>query len=322
MQAIIFPPYKNCERPPLTEVQKRILEVKKERNAVILAHNYVCEGIQLVADYVGDSLGLAREAKKTSADVIAFAGVDFMAETAKILNPEKTVVLPDRAAGCSLEELCHPAELALFKKRYPGAIVISYINCSAGVKEISDIVCTSGNALDIVMQIPKEQQIIFCPDKHLGSWIIEKTGRDMILWDGYCWAHVQYRAEELLALKRAFPNVPLVCHPECPKEVRDTAECVCSTEKMIKFCREDKSQIFIIATVVEMIHRLRREIPDKTFIAAVSNGKLSQHCKNMLLNTPEKLLACLENLEPQIELSDEAINRARMPIERMLEMSK
>jgi len=321
MKAIIFPPYKNCEKSELSEVQKKILEVKKKRNAVILAHNYVCEEIQLVADYVGDSLGLSREAKNTKADVIAFAGVDFMAQTAKILNPEKIVVLPDSGAGCSLEEMCHYAELSVFKRDYPDAIVISYINCSIGVKELSDIICTSGNALEIVKQIPLDKQIIFCPDKHLGSWIIEKTGRDMILWNGYCWAHVQYNATELLALKRAFPEIPLVCHPECPKEIRDISECVCSTEKMIKFCKENKSETFIIATVVEMIHRLRREIPDKTFIAAPSSGKLCQQCRNMLMNTPEKLLACLENLEPQIELSPEEIFRARKPIERMLEMS-
>ncbi len=322
MYAIVFPPLEKCPTPELTDVQKRILELKKERNAVILAHNYVCREIQEVADFVGDSLGLSREAKKTDAKVIAFAGVDFMAETAKILNPDKTVVLPDHAAGCTLEELCEPIELALFKKQHPDALVISYINCSAGVKEISDIICTSGNALDIVKQIPPEREIIFCPDQHLGSWIVEQTGRKMLLWHGYCWAHSQYKAKELLEIKRAFDNAPLVCHPECPKEVRDVADCVCSTEKMIKFCRENPSDKFIIATVVEMIHRLRREIPNKTFIAATSSGKPSQHCKNMLMNTPEKLLKCLETLEPCIELSKDVMDRARAPIEKMLEMSR
>lgn len=322
MYAIVFPPLEKCPTPELTDVQKRILELKKERNAVILAHNYVCREIQEVADFVGDSLGLSREAKKTDTKVIAFAGVDFMAETAKILNPDKTVVLPDHAAGCTLEELCEPIELALFKKQHPDALVISYINCSAGVKEISDIICTSGNALDIVKQIPPEREIIFCPDQHLGSWVIEQTGRKMLLWHGYCWAHSQYKAKELLEIKRAFDNAPLVCHPECPKEVRDVADCVCSTEKMIKFCRENPSDKFIIATVVEMIHRLRREIPNKTFIAATSSGKPSQHCKNMLMNTPEKLLKCLETLEPRIELSKDVMDRARAPIEKMLEMSR
>ncbi len=322
MQAIVFPPYKNCAPRPLSEIQKRILELKRKRKAVILAHNYVCEDIQLIADYVGDSLGLSREAKNASAEVIAFAGVDFMAETAKILNPEKTVVLPDRGAGCTLEELCHPSELAVFKRDYPDALVISYINCSAAVKAQSDIICTSGNALDIVRQIPQDKRIIFCPDKHLGSWINEQTGRNMILWNGYCWAHTQYKADELLRLKEAFPGAPLVCHPECPREVRSTAECVCSTEKMISFCRDFPGDKIIIATVVEMIHRLQREIPDKTFIAATASGRLSQHCKNMLMNTPEKLLACLEKLEPRIELDSAQMDAARAPIERMLEMSR
>ena len=321
MQAIIYPPYQDCEKPELSEIQKKILELKEKRNAVILAHNYVCNEIQQIADYVGDSLGLSREAKKTSADVIAFAGVDFMAETAKILNPEKTVVLPDHSAGCSLEELCDPTELAEFKKKYPDALVISYINCSAKVKELSDIICTSGNALDLVKQLPQDQKIIFCPDQHLGSWIIEQTGRDMILWNGYCEAHIKYDANELLELKKAFPDAPLICHPECPKSVRDVADCVCSTEKMISFCKENPSDKFIVATIVEMIHRLRKEVPNKSFIAATASGQPAQHCRNMQMNTPEKLLACLENLEPKIELSPETIERARKPIEKMLDMS-
>ncbi len=322
MEAIIFPPYKDCPKPELSEIQKKILELKEKRDAVILAHNYVCDEIQQIADYVGDSLGLSREAKKTDAKVIAFAGVDFMAETAKILNPEKIIVLPDNKAGCSLEELCDPLKLAELKKQHPSAIVISYINCSAKVKEISDIICTSGNALDIVKQIPTDQEIIFCPDKHLGSWIIEKTGRDMILWDGYCKAHTLYDAEKLLEVKRAFPDAPIVSHPECPKSVRDVSDMVCSTEKMISFCRESKSDKIIIATVVEMIHRLRREIPEKTFIAAPTKNDPSLRCDNMQMNTPEKLLECLEKLEPKIELTQETIGKARYPIEKMLEMSK
>ena len=321
MQAIIYPPYQDSPKPELSEIQKKILELKEKRNAVILAHNYVCDEIQQIADYVGDSLGLSREAKKTNADVIAFAGVDFMAETAKILNPEKTVVLPDHSAGCSLEELCDPVELAKLKEKHPDAIVISYINCSAKVKELSDIICTSGNALDLVKQIPAEQKIIFCPDQHLGSWIVEKTGRDMILWDGYCEAHIKYDANELLELKKAFPNTPLICHPECPKSVRDVADCVCSTEKMISYCKENPSDKFIVATIVEMIHRLRKEVPTKSFIAATASGQPAQHCKNMQMNSPEKLLACLENLEPKIELSAETIEKAKKPIEKMLSMS-
>lgn len=322
MQTIVFPPYNKSAKRGLSDIQKKILEMKQKRDAVILAHNYVCEEIQEIADFVGDSLGLSRQAKQTSAKTIAFSGVDFMAETAKILNPEKTVVLPDRAAGCSLEQLCDPAELQKFKNLHPEATVISYINCSAKVKELSDIICTSGNALEIVRQIPPEQQIIFCPDQHLGSWIEEKTGRKMLLWNGYCEAHTLYKAKELLELKQAFPGAPLISHPECPKDVRDVCDCVCSTEKMISFCRENPADKFIIATVVEMIHRLRREIPDKTFIAATSSGKPQQQCKNMLMNTPEKLLSCLENLSPQIELDADTIEKARAPIEKMLQMSK
>lgn len=322
MQTIVFPPYNKSAKRGLSDIQKKILEMKQKRDAVILAHNYVCEEIQEIADFVGDSLGLSRQAKQTSAKTIAFAGVDFMAETAKILNPEKIVVLPDRAAGCSLEQLCDPAELQKFKNLHPEATVISYINCSAKVKELSDIICTSGNALEIVRQIPPEQQIIFCPDQHLGSWIEEKTGRKMLLWNGYCEAHTLYKAKELFELKQAFPGAPLISHPECPKDVRDVCDCVCSTEKMISFCRENPADKFIIATVVEMIHRLRREIPDKTFIAATSSGKPQQQCKNMLMNTPEKLLSCLENLSPQIELDADTIEKARAPIEKMLQMSK
>lgn len=322
MQTIVFPPYNKSAKRGLSDIQKKILEMKQKRDAVILAHNYVCEEIQEIADFVGDSLGLSRQAKQTSAKTIAFAGVDFMAETAKILNPEKIVVLPDRAAGCSLEQLCDPAELQKFKNLHPEATVISYINCSAKVKELSDIICTSGNALEIVRQIPPEQQIIFCPDQHLGSWIEEKTGRKMLLWNGYCEAHTLYKAKELLELKQAFPGAPLISHPECPKDVRDVCDCVCSTEKMISFCRENPADKFIIATVVEMIHRLRREIPDKTFIAATSSGKPQQQCKNMLMNTLEKLLSCLENLSPQIELDADTIEKARAPIEKMLQMSK
>ena len=316
MQTIVFPPYNKSAKRGLSDIQKKILEMKQKRDAVILAHNYVCEEIQEIADFVGDSLGLSRQAKQTSAKTIAFAGVDFMAETAKILNPEKIVVLPDRAAGCSLEQLCDPAELQKFKNLHPEATVISYINCSAKVKELSDIICTSGNALEIVRQIPPEQQIIFCPDQHLGSWIEEKTGRKMLLWNGYCEAHTLYKAKELLELKQAFPGAPLISHPECPKDVRDVCDCVCSTEKMISFCRENPADKFIIATVVEMIHRLRREIPDKTFIAATSSGKPQQQCKNMLMNTPEKLLSCLENLSPQIELDADTIEKARANLNR------
>jgi len=321
MKAIVYPPYNKCSKKPLTYTQKAILDLKKERNAVILAHNYVCEDIQEIADYVGDSLGLSRAAKETSADVIVFAGVDFMGETAKILNPEKIVVMPDLKAGCSLEELCDAKELEALKAKHPNAIVISYINCSTDVKILSNIICTSGNALDIVNQIPKDKEIIFCPDKHLGQWVIEQSGRDMILWDGYCECHIKYDAKELLSLKEAFSNAPIIAHPECPKEVRDVSDCVCSTEKMISYCKNSSSDKFIIATIEEMIYRLRKEVPNKIFIAASYPDNASLHCKHMQLNTPEALLLCLDTLSPRIEISPENILAAKKSIDKMLELS-
>ncbi len=318
--AKIFPPFKSEPEKPLSEVQKEILRLKKQKRAVILAHNYVAEDIQQVADFAGDSLALARKAKQADADVIVFCGVHFMAETAKILNPSKTVVLPDISAGCSLADSCPPDELAKLKAQHPGAIVISYINCSAAVKTLSDIICTSGNALEIVKKIPEDKQIIFCPDKNLGSWINEKLGRNMILWDGSCYAHEEYNAKDILEMKEHF-GAPAVCHPECPKAVRDVCDEVCSTEKMISWSKSCKSDKIIVATVVEMLHRLRREVPEKTFIAAKLPGKNCQQCKFMKLNTAEKLLECLKTLKPQIDLDERTIALAAKPIEKMLELS-
>ncbi len=306
----------------LSQVQKEILRLKEEKNAIILAHNYVASDIQEIADYVGDSLGLSRQAKETTADVIVFAGVDFMAETAKILNPDKTVLIPDRSAGCSLSELCDARELQALKDKHPNAVVISYINCSSEVKMISDIICTSGNALDIVKQIPEDKEIIFCPDMHLGSWIIEQTGRDMILWQGYCYAHTQYEAESLLALKAKYPNAPLMTHPECPKPVRDISDIVCSTEKMIAYARNHESDVIIMGTVMEMVYRLMRDVPEKTFVVAGTPTENCLQCKHMIKNTPEKLLACLENMSGEILLDKEVIEKASASIENMLKMSK
>ncbi len=322
MKRDIYPPLESEGARKLSNIQREILKIKKEREAVILAHNYVCREIQEVADFTGDSLGLSREAKKTGAKVIAFAGVDFMAETAKILNPEKIVVIPDSNAGCSLEELCEASKLASLKAEHPDALVISYINCGAKVKVLSDIICTSGNALDIVSQISPDREIIFCPDRNLGSWIEEKLNRKMILWNGYCKAHVKYSPNDILELKKEFPNAPAIAHPECPKEVRDVCDCVCSTEKMISFCKTNPSDTFLIATISEMVHRLRKEVPDKTFVSVPSGNQPSQRCDHMLLNTPEKLLECLKNLSPRIELDASTIEAARAPIERMLTMSK
>jgi len=319
-QAIIFPPYKNEPEKPLTEVQKEILRLKKEKDAVILAHNYVAEEIQRVADFVGDSLGLSRQAKAAKESVIVFCGVHFMAETAKILNPTKTVVLPDLEAGCCLAESCKAEDLAELKKKHPDAMVISYINCNADVKAISDLICTSGNALELVKKIPADKEIIFCPDKYLGSWIIEQTGRDMILWNGSCYAHEEYDAESILEMKKEF-NAPAVGHPECPRAVRQACDCVCSTEKMIAWAKNHPSDKIIVVTVTEMIHRLRKAVPEKTFIAARLEHKPCQHCKFMQKNTAEKLLNCLKTMRPEITLSPEIIAKAAHSINKMLEMS-
>ncbi len=319
MNVQIFSPLNDEAKKPLSDVQKEILRLKKERDAVILAHNYVCEEIQAVADYVGDSLGLSREAKGAKEKVIVFCGVHFMAETAKILNPTKTVILPDINADCSLAQACKAKDLANLKAQHPDAIVISYINCSAEIKALSDIICTSGNALELVKKIPESQKIIFCPDKFLGGWINEKLGRKMILWDGSCYAHEEYDAESIIALKAEF-NAPALGHPECPKPVRDVCDCVCSTEKMISFCKESPHDKFIIVTIAEMIHRLRKEIPNKTFIAATLKNKDAQHCKYMQLNTPEKLLNCLKTLSPEINLEADLIGKAELSINRMLEI--
>ncbi len=318
--ATIFPPFKDEGEKPLSEVQEEILRLKKQKRAVILAHNYVSEDIQRVADFAGDSLALARKAKEADADVIVFCGVHFMAETAKILNPSKAVVLPDISAGCSLADSCPPDELAKLKAAHPGAIVISYINCSAAVKTLSDIICTSGNALELVRKIPPEQEIIFCPDRNLGSWINEKLGRNMILWDGSCYAHEEYDAADIIKMKEFF-RAPAVCHPECPKAVRDACDEVCSTEKMISWSKACKSDKIIVATVVEMLHRLRREVPEKTFIAARLPGKSCQQCKFMRLNSAEKLLECLKTLKPEIILDERTIELAAKPIEKMLKLS-
>ncbi len=321
MKAIIFEPLQNEAKKDFSETQKEILRLKKERNAVILAHNYVEREIQEVADYVGDSLGLSYCAKETNADVIVFCGVDFMAETAKILNPTKTVLLPDTSAGCTLSESCNAKDLAAFKAKHPNVFVVSYINCSGAVKALSDVICTSGNAVKIVNKIPKDKEIIFAPDKYLGAWVEEQTGRKMILWDGACYAHSSYDTASLKKVLADF-NAPLVAHPECPKPVRDLADCVCSTEKMISWIKENPSDTIIVATVVQMIHRLRKEIPNKTFIAAPLADAACLECRYMNKNTLPKLLETLQTLSPKIEVEKTLADKARASIELMLKWSK
>ena len=306
-----------------------ILDLKRRLNAVILAHNYQVPEIQDVADFVGDSLGLSQQAAKTPADVIVFCGVHFMAETAKILNPSKLVLLPDKDAGCSLEESCPAAQLRALQATNPNFFTVTYINCSAEVKALSDVICTSGNAVKIVNAAPRDKDLLFVPDENLGAWVMEQTGRPMTLWRGNCYAHVEFRRDALLRVRKTHPDAPIVAHPECLAEVRTLADEVCSTEKMITFCRTHPAKQFVIVTESGIIHRLKKECPGKGFIAppvfdamrAPTDNCRCSECRYMKLNTLEKLRDCLARKSPQIELSAEIIERARRPIERMLEIS-
>ena len=307
--------------PNLDALSRDIVALKTRLNAVILAHNYQVPEIQDIADYVGDSLGLAQQAAKTKADVIVFCGVHFMAETAKILNPDKIVVLPDKDAGCSLEASCPGDKLKALQDTNPNFWTIAYINCSAEVKALSDVICTSGNAVKIVNAAPAEKDLLFVPDENLGAWVMEQTGRPMTLWRGNCYVHVEFTHASITRIRREFPDAPLVAHPECTKAVRMLADEVCSTEKMVAYCRKTPAKEIIIATEAGMLHRLQRECPDKVFIPAPSDICRCNECKFMKMNTLEKLHDCMANLQPRVELSRELIERARLPIDRMLEIS-
>ena len=306
-----------------------ILALKKKLNAVILAHNYQVPEIQDVADHVGDSLGLSQEAAKTPADVIVFCGVHFMAETAKILNPAKLVLLPDKEAGCSLEESCPADQLQALQATNPNFYTIAYINCSAAVKALSDVICTSGNAVRIVKAAPPERDLLFVPDENLGAWVTELTGRQMTLWRGNCYAHVEFRRDNLLRLRARYPDAKIVVHPESLREVRDLADEICSTEKMITYCRGSAAHRFVIVTESGILHRMKKECPGKEFICAPvydatrmpTDQCRCSECKYMKLNTLEKLRDCLARRSPRIELSEDIMARARQPIERMLEIS-
>ena len=306
------------------DLAEEILAQKRERNAVILAHNYQVKEIQELADYVGDSLGLSRQAADTDADVIAFCGVHFMGETAKILNPGKTVVIPDMDAGCSLSDSCPPEKLAAFLKKHAAKnyYVIAYINCSAGVKALSDVICTSGNAVKIVEAAPKDRNILFVPDQNLGAWVIEQTGRQMDLWQGNCYLHMEFTARSIRAIRAEFPASPVVAHPECALAVRLLADEICSTEKMVHFCKENPAQSFIIVTESGMLHRLRREIPGKTFIPGPTENCACADCRFMKMNTLEKLHSALLNMEPELLMDESVRLRAEKPILRMLELSR
>ena len=306
------------------DLAEEILELKRERNAVILAHNYQTGDIQDVADFVGDSLGLAYKAKETEADVIVFCGVHFMAETAKIVNPSRIVLLPDLDAGCSLSDSCPPEKLAahLDKHADKNYYVIAYINCSAGVKALSDVICTSGNAFKIVNAAPADRNILFVPDQNLGAWVMEQTGRPMDLWQGNCYLHMEFTAKSIRKIREEYPAAPVVAHPECSAAVRMLADEICSTEKMIGFCKENPANAFIIVTESGMLHRLQREIPGKTFIPGPTETCACADCRYMKRNTLEKLHAALLNLEPELTMDEEIRRRAEKPILRMLELSR
>jgi quinolinate synthase len=307
-----------------TDIVEEILDLKERRNAIILAHNYQVGPIQDLADFVGDSLGLSYKASETKADVIAFCGVHFMGETAKIINPTKTVVIPDMDAGCSLSDSCPPERLAAFLDANRGRnyYVIAYINCSAGVKALADVICTSGNAIKIVESAPEDRPILFVPDQNLGTWVMEKTGRKMDLWQGNCYVHVEFTRNSIASIRRHYPNAKVVAHPECTFAVRMLADEVCSTEKMVGYCRESPAKEFIIVTESGMLHRLRKEVPGKVFIAGPTDLCACNDCRYMKLNTLEKLRDCLDYLEPEITIPEPIRVKAERSVRRMLELSR
>ncbi|MDH3267412.1 MAG: quinolinate synthase NadA [Ignavibacteria bacterium] len=306
-----------------TDLTEKILKKKAELNAVILAHYYQESEIQDIADFVGDSLELARKAKKTNAEVIVFAGVHFMAETAKILNPNKLVLLPDLEAGCSLAEGCPADKFEEFRKQHPDHLAITYINCTAEVKALSDIICTSSSAEKIINQIPKEKPILFSPDKNLGKYLIKKTGRDMLLWEGSCIVHETFSERRIIELKMRYPEAKIIAHPECEETLLSMADFIGSTSRLLKFISEDSSQSFIVATEVGIIHQMQKAEPKKNFIAAPPEEESCScnECPYMKLNTMEKLYLCMENKFPEIVLDPIIAQRALMPINRMLELS-
>lgn len=308
---------------PTLDLFSEIAHLKKEKNAIILAHYYQDADIQDVADYIGDSLGLSQQAEKTNAQIIAFAGVHFMAETAKILNPGKKVVLPDLRAGCSLADACRPAEFAAFKAKYPGHIVISYINCSADIKAMSDIICTSSNAAYVVNSVPADKGIIFAPDKNLGRYVAKKTGRDMVLWDGACMVHEIFSLEKITRLKARHPKAKLIAHPECEQPVLDVADFIGSTTGLLNFTKTSADREFIVATETGILHQMIKLSPEKTFIPAPPNNACAcNDCPHMKLNTIEKLYLCLKYEVPELILPEDVRLKALKPIQRMLEISK
>lgn len=308
---------------PDLDLFDEIEKLKKELNAVVLAHYYQEPDIQDVADVLGDSLQLARVAQTTDAEVIVFAGVHFMAETAKILNPNKKVLLPDLEAGCSLAESCPGPLFREFKAKHPDAIVVSYINCTAEIKALTDIICTSSNAEDIIRQIPKDQKVIFAPDKNLGAYLIKVTGRDLILWPGSCIVHEIFNEKKLIGEKNRFPKAQVIAHPECQDSILKHADFVGSTKKMLDYATASECNEFIVATEPGLIHEMQKRSPEKLFVPApINEGCACNECPHMRLNTLEKLYLCMKNGAPELTMSEELRVAALKPIERMLEMSK
>src|SRR3989339_303908 len=302
---------------------EEILKLKRELNAVILAHYYQESEIQDIADFVGDSLELARKAKETDAETIVFAGVHFMAETAKILNPNKPVIIPDLEAGCSLADSCPAPLFKAFREKHPEHIAVTYINCTAAVKALSDIICTSSNAEKIINQIPKDQPILFAPDRNLGKYLIKKTGRDMLLWDGTCIVHETFSERKIIDLQTEYPDAKLIAHPECEDALLNRADYIGSPSKLTQFTQEDSSLNYIVATEVGIIHQMKKASPHKNFIPAPpeKNNCNCNECPYMKLNTLEKLYLCMKNGKPEITMDKEILLKALKPIERMLEMS-
>ncbi|HQZ73715.1 MAG: quinolinate synthase NadA [Chitinophagaceae bacterium] len=312
----------DIELDPTLDLFAEIEKLKKEKNALLLAHYYQEPDIQDVADYIGDSLGLAQQAEKTKADMIVFAGVHFMAETAKILNPAKKVVIPDLKAGCSLSDSCPPPLFKKFKEQHPDHVVVSYINCSAGIKALSDVICTSSNAKIVVESFQKEQKIIFAPDKNLGAYINKVTGRDMVLWNGACMVHEIFSLEKITKLKVRHPNAKLIAHPECEDPVLRIADFIGSTTGLLKYTQTDPSQEYIVATETGILHQMMKASPGKTFIPAPPNNNCAcNDCPHMKLNTLEKLYLCIKYELPEIIMEEELRLAAKKPIDRMLEIS-
>jgi quinolinate synthase len=308
---------------PTLDLFAEIEKLKKEKNAILLAHYYQESDIQDVADYIGDSLGLAQYAAKTKADIIVFAGVHFMAETAKILNPNKKVLLPDLKAGCSLSDSCPPPLFAKFKEKHPDHMVISYINCSAEIKALSDLICTSGNAQKMINCLPKDQKIIFAPDKNLGAYINKQTGRDMILWNGACMVHEIFSVEKITKLKERHPNALILAHPECEEFLLNIADFIGSTTQILNYSKNSPCQEFIVATETGIIHQMVKDSPKKIFIPAPPNNSCAcNDCPHMKLNTLEKLYLCMKYETPEITIDEDLRLAAKQPIDKMMDRSR